>query len=434
MKIDVTMPKFGLNMEEGLIESWTVKIGQKVAKGDELAEVSTDKITNSVQSPEDGYVRVFMAEEGDSIACGETIAVLTKNADDPLEEDVPACADDAVKSDGDVQTPATPMPAVSAVSESSAAPLDGEVKITPRAKKIAEAKGLAYGHIKGTGLLGMITVADLKRYGRPLSEQPSAPEAKAAAQAVPAPAAEVGRKDVPVEAVYAPAAGLEVRKLSALEKTTARAMHGSLAGSAQATIATEADVSKLVDVYRELKPKYAKAGVKLSITAMLIKALAMALEDHPKLRARMVDAEHVGYSAEISIGVAVDLPDDNLIVPVIRNANLLDLRSIALKLAELAEKARAGKLAIDDLGGATMTISNMGTMGITYFTPVLNPPEGALLGVGAIRDQVVAEDGAIRISPVMYFSLTHDHRIINGGPAARFLRQFVESLSSFGWF
>ena len=416
----ITMPKFGAIMEDGTIEEWLVELGQKVAKGDELAEVSTDKITNMVISPIDGYFRKIVADVGETVDCGEVIGLMTESLDEVISEEHEEAVSGAAE-------PA-PEAEVKVVSEPlTVGSTDEAVKISPRAKKIAEDKGLDYSHIKGTGRLGIITVDDLKKYGKPHSEksielpvQKEVPAKKPVAAPVLAPSL----KESEVE---------EIRKLTAIEKTTARTMLSSMTGMAQTTLATEANVENLASVYSELKGKYARAGVRLTYTALIIKAVAMTLEDHPKMRASLVDDEHIQISNRISIGVAVDLPDGNLIVPVIRDANMMDLRSIALKLQDLSERARTNSLEMDELGNATLTISNIGTMGITYFTPVINPPESSLLGIGAIRDQIVVENGAMKIAPVMYLSLTHDHRIINGGPAARFLQQVVESLQDFRW-
>lgn len=424
MLIEITMPKFGLSMEEGTIDEWKVELGQKVAKGDVLAEVSTDKITNSVLSPEDGYMRKHIAAEGDTILCGELIGLMTETAEEELQ--VKDASSSVVQTEEKSATVAA-----TDVAAPQTATVGSENQISPRAKKIAEERGLSYAHIVGTGRLGMITVDDLKKHGKPLAEVATS-AAPVQAFSVPAPAVTPIARPVTAPTL-APADTALVRKFSTIEKTTARAMHDSLLGSAQTTIATDGDMTNLVRLYRELKGKYAQAGVKLTYTALIVKAVAMALESHPKLRASLVDEDHVQISNRISIGVAVDLPDDNLVVPVIRDANLMDLRSIAIKLADLVERARNNALQYDELGDATLTISNMGTMGITYFTPVLNPPEGALLGIGALRDQIVVDQGSMRIAPVMYLSLTHDHRIINGGPAARFLKEVVESLQDFGW-
>ncbi|HZJ90871.1 MAG TPA: dihydrolipoamide acetyltransferase family protein [Oscillospiraceae bacterium] len=422
MLTEILMPKFGLTMEDGTIEEWTVEIGQKVNEGDILAEVSTDKITNTVLSPADGYIRKFLAEVGDTIDCGLPIALMTDTADEELTEKADVSAATAEpESVVEADTPVVDTPVPTPVTESN-------VKITPRAKKIAEERGLIYTHITGTGRLGAITVDDLKKHGK------LGVEAAQEVFVAPAPVAPVAVTSSTVVAASLPGSEVSfVRKLSPAELATSRTMRDSLVGSAQTTIATEADMSELVSLYRKLKGKYANVGINLTYTALIVKAVAMTLEDHPKMRTTVVDDEHVQVSERISIGVAVDLPDDNLIVPVIRDANLMDLRSIAVKLQDLAERARSKSLCMDELGNASLTVSNMGTMGITYFTPVLNPPEGALLGVGVIREQIVIEKGVMRIAPVMYLSLTHDHRTINGGPAARFLKQVVDSLQDFRW-
>ena len=401
-------------MEEGTIDEWLVEVGQKVAKGDILAEVSTDKITNSVISLGDGYMRKYLVEEGETVPCGEVIALMTESAEEALTES--SGTPEAMPEHGSAaEAVQEPLPEARTQDNS---PVAGEVAITPRARKLAEEQNLLYSHIKGTGLLGAITVDDLKEHGKPRLD-----EAVQADVAVPSPAA------VP-ESVAASGMGY-VRKLSAIEKKTAQTMHDSMAGTAQTTIATEVDMTQLVSVYRELKDRYAQEGVRLTYTACIIKAVAMALEDHPKIRTTLIDEEQVRISNRISVGVAVDLPDDSLIVPVIRDANLLDLRSIALKLRDLTERARNNALQYEELGDASITVSNMGNMGVTYFTPVLNPPEGALLGVGAMREQIVVNQGCMTVAPVIYLSLTYDHRIINGGPAARFLEQVVDTLQHF---
>ena len=221
-------------------------------------------------------------------------------------------------------------------------------------------------------------------------------------------------------------------KMSTMETAIAKAMQNSLQTTAQATIATEAEITELVRVYKQLKGKYTNAGVKLSYTAMLIKAVAMALENHKALRSTMADENHIKISSRIHIGVAVDIPG-GLIVPVIRDANMKDLRTICLELSDLTQRAKDNKLTSDQLGGATITITNLGMFGITYFTPVLNVPESAILGVGAIIEKLMVKDGGFYPASVMNFSLTHDHRIVNGAPAARFLKEVTASLQDFKW-
>ena len=312
------------------------------------------------------------------------------------------------KSAAEAAAAAAPAAPAAAAPAAYVAPAD--VKITRRAKAVADRKGWAYGHIKGSGEDGSITVSDLKRYGKPYSEV----EAEAAAS------------------VYDSTKPDVIRKMTPMELAVCKGMMNSLQGTAQNTVATEADISNLVSLYQSIKGKYNAAGIKLSYTAMIIKAVAMAMENHPDMRVGLVDDKTIRIAKNIDIGCAVDVPG-GLIVPVIRNANMKDLRTISLELLDLTEKAKNGKLTANDMGGACITITNLGMFGITYFTPVLNSPESLILGVGAIIKQVVIRNGLMTPASCINFSLTHDHRIINGAPAARFLKEVVDSLKDFKW-
>ena len=445
MVTKVIMPKFGLSMETGVLGSWLVEEGDSVTKGSALAEITTDKITNTCEAPKDGILRKILLPEGEEAACGEAIAVLADTAD----EDISAECVGSQSEGGAFADSAEQAAAASPVPE-KAAPAD--IKITPRAKKVAEEQGLEYSHIQGTGLLGAITISDLKKHGIPRKDIAGAASVSAApaSASVPASASGLASASAPASAsgpstasapAAAPKAVFDTRpcegedvivKMSTMETAIAKAMQNSLLTTAQATIATEAEITELVRVYKQLKGKYTNAGVKLSYTAMLIKAVAMALENHKALRSTMADENHIKISSRIHIGVAVDIPG-GLIVPVIRDANMKDLRTICLELSDLTQRAKDNKLTSDQLGGATITITNLGMFGITYFTPVLNVPESAILGVGAIIEKLMVKDGGFYPASVMNFSLTHDHRIVNGAPAARFLKEVTDSLQDFKW-
>ena len=445
MVTKVIMPKFGLSMETGVLGSWLVEEGDSVTKGSALAEITTDKITNTCEAPKDGILRKILLPEGEEAACGEAIAVLADTAD----EDISAEGGGSQSEGGAFADSAEQAAAASPVPE-KAAPAD--IKITPRAKKVAEEQGLEYSHIQGTGLLGAITISDLKKHGIPRKDIAGAASVSAApaSASVPASASGLASASAPASAsgpstasapAAAPKAVFDTRpcegedvivKMSTMETAIAKAMQNSLLTTAQATIATEAEITELVRVYKQLKGKYTNAGVKLSYTAMLIKAVAMALENHKALRSTMADENHIKISSRIHIGVAVDIPG-GLIVPVIRDANMKDLRTICLELSDLTQRAKDNKLTSDQLGGATITITNLGMFGITYFTPVLNVPESAILGVGAIIEKLMVKDGGFYPASVMNFSLTHDHRIVNGAPAARFLKEVTASLQDFKW-
>ena len=445
MVTKVIMPKFGLSMETGVLGSWLVEEGASVTKGSALAEITTDKITNTCEAPKDGILRKILLPEGEEAACGEAIAVLADTADEDISAECGGSQSEegAFADSGEQAAAASPVPEKAALAD---------IKITPRAKKVAEEQGLEYSHIQGTGLLGAITISDLKKHGIPRKDPAGAASVSAApaSASVPASASAPASASGPSTAsgpsiasapAAAPKAVFDTRpcegedvivKMSTMETAIVKAMQNSLLTTAQATIATEAEITELVRVYKQLKGKYTNAGVKLSYTAMLIKAVAMALENHKALRSTMADENHIKISSRIHIGVAVDIPG-GLIVPVIRDANMKDLRTICLELSDLTQRAKDNKLTSDQLGGATITITNLGMFGITYFTPVLNVPESAILGVGAIIEKLMVKDGGFYPASVMNFSLTHDHRIVNGAPAARFLKEVTASLQDFKW-
>lgn len=431
MTVQVEMPKFGLSMEEGTIAEWLVKVGDKVEKGDPLAEINSEKLTNTAQATAGGFVRKLLLDEDESAPCGEPICILA----DTMEEDIDAAGAPAA---APAEAGESSVPAVSAAAPAVPAPAaaPAEVAISPRAKKVAEMRGLEYAHITGTGINGMITISDLKRYGRPKGTAPAAaaaapaPAVSAPAQSpAPAPAAAAPA----VKPVYAPAGEAEIVKFSPMQSAICKSMYSSMATSAQTTLATEAHVQSLVDLYASIKGTYAANGIKLSYTAMLLKAVAHALEEHPEIRAQMVDDCHYKIARSIDIGVAVDVPN-GLIVPVIRQVNVKDLRTICNELADLTNKAKAGTLTGENLGGAVTTVTNLGMFGVTYFTPVLNAPEGTILGVGALIKKPVERDNGIHLEYVMNLSLTHDHRITNGAPCARYLQSVVKNLQNFHWY
>lgn len=299
MVTKVIMPKFGLSMETGVLGSWLVEEGASVTKGSALAEITTDKITNTCESPKDGILRRILLPEGEEAACGETIAILADTADEDISAECEGGQGDSGASadSGEQAAETAPAPA-----KANAA----DIKITPRAKKVAEEQGLEYSHIEGTGLLGAITISDLKKHGIPRKDLAGA--APAGSSAAAASSAAVSDAGVAAAASAAPAAAAAARiaapkaaydtrpcegedvivKMSSMETTIAKAMQNSLLTTAQATIATEAEITELVKVYKQLKGKYTNAGVKLSYTAMLIKAVAMALENHKALRLSLI--------------------------------------------------------------------------------------------------------------------------------------------------
>ncbi|NMS88405.1 2-oxo acid dehydrogenase subunit E2 [Clostridioides difficile] len=420
MITEVKMPKFGLSMEDGTIGTWLIEEGAIVNKGDELLEIETDKITNTVEATEGGVLRKILFEEGEVVNCGEIICIIA-DANEDISGLNPTVKTDIEKEED--------TPNLEQITEEKN--LEKEKKITPRAKKIAEEKGINYSNIDGTGIHGAITIDDLKNFMNKNLEE----------KVIETNQSKVSEKSVRQDATSIPqiknakttiGENDVVIKMTQMQNVIAKKMHESLLTTAQTTIATELEITNLTKVYKSLKEKYKNAGIKLSYTALIIKAVAQALENHPKLRTQVFDENHFKINDEINVGVAVDIPN-GLVVPVIKNVNLKDLRTICIELSDLSERAKNNQLNQDEMSNGTITITNLGMFGITYFTPVLNTPESAILGIGSIIEKVLVKDGAFYAGSVMNMSLTHDHRVVDGAPGARFLQEVTQNLLDFRW-
>ncbi len=411
MITEIKMPKFGLSMEDGTIGTWLIEEGAVINKGDELLEIETDKITNTVEAPESGILRKILFEEGEVANCGETICIIADVNEDVSE------LNQTVKTDIE--------------EEKDTSNFEQLTKITPRAKKIAEEKGINYSNIEGTGIHGAITIDDLKNFmNKNLEEKDiNTNQNKATKKEVRQDVASISQ---PKSAKTSIGENDVVIKMTPMQNVIANKMHESLLTTAQTTIATEFEVTNLTKVYKGLKAKYKKSGVKMSYTALIIKAVAEALENHPKLRTQVFDENHFRVNDEINVGIAVDIPN-GLLVPVIKSANLKDLRTICIELSDLSERAKNNQLNPDEMNNGTITITNLGMFGITYFTPVLNTPESAILGVGSIVEKVLVKEGAFYVGSIMNMSLTHDHRVVDGAPGARFLQEVTQNLLDFRW-
>lgn len=409
MVINVVMPKLGLAMEEGTINSWLIKEGAKVKKGDEIAEVSTEKLTNTVVAPEDGVLRKIIAESHSIISCGELIAVIADENEDisnvySEKKEVESNSNKA--SDKNLKA--------------SLGPKDlNTINITPRAKKIAQEKGIDYSSIVGTGIGGAITIDDIKKCIKEgKSHEISQTEVKSNI-----------KMEVQISPRIESVTLLNGKKMTQMQRIIAKKMFESISTTAQTTISRDVDITELVNWYDSSKAKYKDEGYKLSYTAILIKVIASVLEKHLKIRTRLVGEDELQIVNDMNIGIAVDI-EEGLVVPVIKSANAKDLKTICSELVDLTHKAKQNKLSLDEMSGGTLTITNLGMFGIKYFTPILNMPESAILGIGAITKQLVIKDGGIFNRSIINFSLTHDHRVINGAPAARFLQDINAILTS----
>ncbi len=397
----IVMPRFGATMEEGTINSWSVKEGAVIKKGDLLGEIAIEKLTNDLLAEEDGIVLKLIADEGDTLPCGAPILVVGEPGES-LDDLAPEPAAEQTPAPTRVEVVAAPAAIAAESAQAPAGDYDKSARITPKALELAEELGIDYHYVKGTGRLGAITREDIRG------------------------ALETGTaRKVAAPVASAPLAS-ETRVMTQMQTTIASAMEASLKNTAQTTISTDLDATAMVQAYQAHKEEYRRSGIKLTYTAILVKLVAAALIEHKDLRT-VIQGNSLVTHAEINIGIAVDVPD-GLMVPNIKNVDRKDLRQIAQELEDLGNRARSNALGLDDITGGTLTITNLGMYGIKYFTPVLNPGESGILGVGAVQDVVSVRDGGIFVKPVVNISLTHDHRVVNGAPAARFLQTIQQKM------
>jgi pyruvate dehydrogenase E2 component (dihydrolipoamide acetyltransferase) len=378
MPIEVVMPKFGLTMQEGTIQQWFKAEGERIEAGQPLFEVETEKVLYEVEAPASGTVAKLLYPLEAKVPCANVVAVIAVAG-----EDVAAVAAEYAAKAASVAAPADRSSAPAA-QRAAGVTATGAVVATPAARKLAKERGIDLATVKGTGPGGRITREDVE----------------AAASAPPHP--DMG--------------------LRGMRKSIAERMFKSLQSTAQLTITTEVDVTRLVARREQLKEQFG-----LTYTDMLLEAAAGALAAHPRLRVT-AEGEVLQQHDDINVGIAVAL-DEGLIVPVVRHADKKSLQQIAEESRLLAEKARAGSLSVDDVSDGIFTITNLGMYGVDAFTPIINQPQVAILGVGRMVQKPAVYDGQVAIRSMMVLSLTFDHRIVDGAPAAAFLQEVAARLS-----
>jgi len=396
----VIMPKLGFTMTEGTITTWLKAEGEHVKVGEILFEVETDKVVTEVEARVSGILRKILAPEGKSIKVGDTIAIIA-GENDVLPEDIYA-KDDSVSNAGDNHhIDINNKEATEDVNSKKHENITGvkvkhkEVIASPLVRKIAKDLKIDINEVIGTGNGGKITEKDVNEFF----------------------------KKKPVENV-------EYIKITNMRKTIAERMLYSWKNTAGVTYMCEADCTKL----RKLKDNISgeilkKVNIKLTYTDFFIRIVSKAITEHPLVNSSYQN-DFIEKKKNINIGLAVEI-NDGLIVPVIKNLDKISFEELVIQRSQLVEKARSRKLTIEDLSGGTITISNLGMYGIDYFTPIINLPESAILGIGQIKDRVIVKNNEIVIRPMLNLSLKADHRIIDGAQAARFLKtiaSFIENI------
>jgi len=395
MAIEIAVPKLGLTMEEAVLVAWKAAPGARVRKDDIVLVLETDKVTFEMPSPGEGLLHPLVPP-GSRIAVGQVVGYLAADAAElaRLAAEHPAAAAAA-------EPTAAGRPAAAAEAPPAApGPAPARVKASPAARAIARAHGIELAGVAGSGPGGRIVRADvLAALERP-RPAPAAPFAAASPLTV--------LEDIPITGV---------------RRAIFRNMQASLATQAQITLHTEASAEALL----RLRQRRKEAGAPVSYNAVFVQAIARALRRHPRLNAS-VEGDRIRVWREIHVGVAMDF-GGGLFVPKVRHADAKTLAEIEDELRRLTEAGRAGRLTLDEMSLGTFTLTNLGAWGVDRFTPIVNPPESAILGVGRIEEKAVAAGGEVRVEPRVALSLTFDHRIIDGAAGAAFLQtvsRFVE--------
>ena len=435
MATQVVMPKLSPTMEEGQLARWLKKEGDKVSMGEPLAEIDTDKATMEMQALANGVLRKILIHEGESAPLGQPIAIIGE-ADEDISELVktaasakPAIAPEQEEAPPVRSSEAKAAPAVEAKPTAAAKPTTppssdghgpgsaptGRIFISPIAARMAGDAGIDFKTIQGSGPGGRIVKRDIE----------TAMSEKKAAPAKPA----VGKLSLPRRgekgAVHGPSAYRD-EPASEMRRTIARRLVTSLGPIPHFFLTSEIDMERAADTRRSLNELY--PDLKLSINDLIIKVAAVSLIQHPQVNASFQD-KTIRYYEHADIGVAV-ATENGLITPIIRAADVKSLLDIGGEVRELAERARARKLKPEEYSGATFSISNLGMFGIEEFTAIINPPEGAILAVGAMAPKPVVRDGQISVRQTMRVTLSCDHRVIDGATGARFLQTFKQIMEN----
>ncbi len=404
MAVELTMPKFGLTMHEGTLQRFFKAPGDAVTAGEPLYEVETEKVLYVVEAPASGTLAAWFHDEGAIIECGRAVAIIAEAGEDSaaLAAQVPA-AIAAPAPAAASSAPSAPAAGESAAGVEAAAAPGARRAVSPVARKLAAELKVDLDRVKGTGPGGRVTRDDIERAAQAGAAQPSA--APAATPAVPP----VGESKPQLRTVA----------MRGMRRTIAARMHQSLRDTAQLTVTTEADVTAATELRARLTREF-----DFTYTDLLIHAVGRALRRHPRMNSRLSE-EAILLLPEVNVGMAVAL-EEGLIVPVIADADRKSLREIAAATRDLGERARAGQLKLEDVSGATFSITNLGNFGIDAFTPILNTGETGILGVGRIIEKPAVHRGEIARRSMLTLSLTFDHRVIDGAPAASFLQTVID--------
>ena len=404
----ITMPKWGIEMQQGTITEWHAVPGGALAKGAPLLDVETEKIVNSVEAPVAGTLRRIVAETGSTEAVGALIAVFADAAVSDAEIDAFIAGFKPADASFDhADAPAVPAAPAETASAADAA-ADGEARISPIARRIAERLGVDITQVKGTGRNGRVSKEDVEAYAASIGVQ-----AGGTAAAAPA-----------VAPTAAPGDGVVREKMTSMRATIARRLLESKQGIPHYRLAADVDLTALLARRAALRA----AGTEVSVNDLLVRACALTLVKHPAVNAQLQGDEiHKFPHADIAVAVATD---GGLVTPIVRSADTKSAAQIGAETGDLATRARSGKLTREEITGGTFTLSNLGMFGIDRFDAIINPPQVAILAVGAGADRVIARGGSVVVAKVATLTLSCDHRVVDGAIGAQFLQALRQTIES----
>ena len=449
----VIMPRQGQSVESCIISKWNVKVGDTVKVGDALFTYETDKATFDEESKFEGTVLAIFAKEGDDVPCLQNVAVIGKPGDSFAEFDPSGAAVDSAPAAAEA-APA-PQQAAETVAPAPVRNAEGRHFVSPRARNFAARAGVNTDFVVGTGAEGRVMERDVREFiangGNTTFAAADAAKAgmqgtafagkigvgdltakPAEAVKAEAPKAEPAKTAEPAKAEAPKAADYEDVKIPNIRKVISRSMHASLSTMAQLTLNASFDATNILEFRRQLKEVKDKLGLaNVTINDIILYAVSRTILNYKDCNANFIeDGTVMRYFKNVHLGIAVDTPR-GLMVPTLRDANLKSLNQISVEAKALATAAQSGTINPDDLKGGTFTVTNLGTMGIESFTPVINPPQTCILGVNTLQTRVKSEGGVLKSYQAMTLSLTFDHRALDGAPAARFLQELCKNLENF---
>jgi 2-oxoglutarate dehydrogenase E2 component (dihydrolipoamide succinyltransferase) len=424
MPTNVIMPQMGESVAEGTITKWLKKVGERVERDEPLLEISTDKVDAEIPSPAAGLLAKILVKENETVAVNTVVAVI--DGEGAAVAAGPAVEEHVTPTPAPAPSVPPPAAAPAGAGPSAAPGAAAEVRSSPLVRRIAREHHVDLTQVKGTGLAGRVSKKDILSYLEE-RQRPGVPEAPPAPPVRPPSAPPPPGAPATPQVVFT--GPTQVVAMTPMRRQIAEHMVTSKRTSAHVYTVFEAELTKVVEMRERHKEEFERRnGLKLTYTPFFVRAAVEAIKEVPVINSS-VEGTNIVYKRDVNIGIAVAL-EHGLIVPVIKRADEKNFLGITRALQDLAERARLKRLSVDDVQGGTFTITNPGSFGGLFGLPIINQPQVAILGVGAIEKRPVVRGDAIAIRPMVYLSLSYDHRVIDGAVAEQFLGKIKKNLEN----